>query len=175
MIRRLLVGVLAAVMVAASCGGGDDTAATADDSTAASTASSVEEQRVDTTPPEPTESAAPESTVPAETAPAEPILAVPDAEVIAQTTATSGGGTRPLLKWEPVDGAAAYLVIVFTADAVPYWSTITDQPETHVGGAVAIPDGVDGPEVADGYSWAVYADDETGTPIASSPIRPISP
>jgi hypothetical protein len=164
MIRRLVVGVLAAVMVAASCGGGDDTSAT-----------SADEQRVDATTSQPTGSAAPDSTVPAETPPAEPILAVPDAEVITQTTATSGGGTRPLLTWEPVDGAATYLVIVFTADAAPYWSTITDQTETHVGGAVAIPDGVDGPEVADGYSWAVYADDETGTPIASSPIRPISP
>jgi hypothetical protein len=172
---RLLVGVLAAAMVAASCGGGDDTAETAAESTAESPPSSVEEQRVDTTPPEPTESAAPESTVPPETAPAEPILAVPDADVITQTTATSGGGTRPLLSWEPVDGAASYLVIVFTAEEAPYWSTITDQPETYVGGAAAIPDGVDGPEVADGYSWAVYADDETGAPIASSPIRPIAP
>ncbi len=180
MIRRPLVVALAAVVVAASCGGGDDTAGTPDDSSAGSTGSTVEEQRVDTTPPEPTDSAAPESTdrpdtTPPETTPVEPILAVPDAEVITQTTPTSGGGTRPLLSWEPVDGAATYLVIVFTAEEAPYWSTITDQTETHVGGAVAIPDGVDGPEVADGYSWAVYADDETGTPIASSPIRPISP
>jgi hypothetical protein len=115
-----------------------------------------------------------ESTEPPE-APSEPILAVPGAETIVQITPTSGGGTRPLLEWEPVDGAAEYLVIVFADDAQPYWSTITDQTETYVGGARAIPEGVDGPEVADGYSWAVYADDNNGAPIASSARRPIAP
>ena len=66
-------------------------------------------------------------------------------------------------------------MIVFAGDEAPYWSTITERTETYVGGEAAIPEGVDGPEVSDGYSWAVYTEDQDGIPIASSPIRPISP
>jgi hypothetical protein len=183
MMRRTLVVALTATLLAASCGGGDG-ATEEVDPTVESTAGSVEETVVDSTQPD---SAEPDSAGadPAEPNPtestelpdasSEPILAVPDAATIVQITPTSGGGTRPLLAWEPVDGAAEYLVIVFADDAQPYWSTITDQTETHIGGAQAIPEGVDGPQVADGYSWAVYADDETGAPIASSALRPIAP
>jgi hypothetical protein len=174
MIRHGVAAVFAAALLAVSCGGDDDTATSVADPTSDSTAQSVEGS-VDSTQPEPesTESESPESTV--ADPPTDPILAVPDAEVIAQTTPTSGGGTRPLLSWEPVDGATTYLVIVFADDEAPYWSTITERTETHVGGQAAIPEGIDGPEVSAGYSWAVYADDENGVPIASSSIRPISP
>lgn len=171
--RRSLVGVLGAAVIVASCGGDDDTATSVADSVSSSTVEPVAESVVDSTQ-EPSDSEAPQSTTPSEDGSGDAILPVPDAEAVVQTTPTSGGGTRPLLSWEPVDGAATYLVIVFAGDA-PYWSTITDAAETYVGGARAIPEGVDGPEVSEGYSWAVYAEDENGTPIASSPIRPISP
>ncbi len=173
MIRRSLAGVLAVALLATSCGAGDDDTTASVTDPSQSSAESVEGSVVDTTEPESTESESPESTV--ADPPADPILAVPDAEVIVQTTPTSGEGARPLLGWEPVDGAATYLVIVFAGDEEPYWSTITEQAETYVGGQAAIADGVDGPEVAGGYSWAVYAEDENGNPIASSPIRSISP
>jgi hypothetical protein len=183
MSARRTVGVLVGVMLAAvSCGGGGDTGSQADP-TSDPAGAPVEGQRSGTTamdstkPPESTvsESTVPSATMPPEVAHSDPILAVPDAVVISQRTATSGGGTRPLLEWEPVEGASEYLVIVFADDAQPYWSTITDRTAVHVGGAAAIPQHNDGPQVADGYSWAVYADDDIGTPIASSPIRSISP
>lgn len=177
MIRRGVVGVLVAVVAAASCGGGDDAATPSSVPASDATADSADVPGTVSTPlvaaaPESTDS---ESTTPSDTAQADTILAVPGAEVITQLTATSGGGARPLLEWEPVDGATEYVVIVFDADAQPYWSTITDRTATHVGGAEALPEGTDGPEIADGYSWAVYADDDSGTPIASSPSRPIAP
>ena len=105
MTRRGLAGVLAAALLTASCSGDDDTATSVAESVPESTVESVERSVVDgpeqePTEPEPTESTAPgstppESTAPTEDLPAEPILPVPESEVIAQTTPTSGGGARP--------------------------------------------------------------------------------
>lgn len=175
--RRSLAAIVVAAFLAASCGG-DDNTSVADTSvadTAAPATEAADDSATDST--EPAESTAPESTAPEPTAPepSDAVLPVPDAALVVQTTPTSGGGARPLLAWESFDGAATYLVIVYAEGGEPYWSTITDRTETYVGGAAPIPDGVDGPEVAEGYSWAVYAEDADGIPIASSPLRPISP
>ena len=105
----------------------------------------------------------------------DPALPLPDAPVINQLTDTDGGGARPLLAWEPVVGAATYYVVVYTEARAPYWAAVTTEPEVYVGGPVQIPDDRDGPRVAALYTWVVYADDADGTPLASSPLRSLSP
>lgn len=175
-LRRRLAASLAAAALVAGCSGGDNADDVATDETSASESTIVDE----TDGPETSGSENP-STSPATTT--EPVaepdleasLPLPDTAAIVQTTAISGGGARPLLGWEPVEGAVSYIVIVFTADGDPYWSAVTDQDEIYVGGPVQIPDDNDGPRVADGYTWVVYADAADGAMLASSPQRPISP
>lgn len=94
---------------------------------------------------------------------------------VVQLTGTEGVGVRPLLEWEPADGAAAYTIMVFDGEGRPYWSAVTSETEIYVGGVSQIPEGNDGPMIADGYQWVVYADDANGYPLGSSPLRPISP
>ena len=65
--------------------------------------------------------------------------------------------------------------MVYTEARAPYWAAVTTEPEVYVGGPVQIPDDRDGPRVAALYTWVVYADDADGTPLASSPLRTISP
>jgi len=101
--------------------------------------------------------------------------AITGAAVIEQTTPTSGEGPRPLLAWEPVEGTATYTVVVYTGTGAPYWSSVTDEPGIYVGGPLQIPAGRTGPNVSDGYTWVVYADDADGNLLAVSPQRPIAP
>lgn len=95
--------------------------------------------------------------------------------VIEQTTPTSGGGTRPLLEWTAVQGASTYLVVVYTETGGSYWSALTIESSTFVGGPLQIPSGRTGPNVADGYTWTVYAEDAEGNLLAASPRRAIAP
>lgn len=97
------------------------------------------------------------------------------ADPIELLTPTSGGGIRPLLVWTPVPSAATYTVIVYNAAGAPYWSAVTAEPQVYVGGPLQIPAGRTGPMVAEGYTWAVYADDADGSFLAASPLRDIAP
>lgn len=101
--------------------------------------------------------------------------AIVGAELIEQTTPESGGGTRPLLEWVAVDGAALYFVNIYTESGGPYWSAVTADTNTYVGGPLQIPAGRSGPNVAEGYTWVVYAEDVDGTLLAVSATRPIAP
>lgn len=101
--------------------------------------------------------------------------AIAGAVLIEQTTPTSGGGTRPLLEWAAVDGAALYFVNIYTETGGSYWSRVTDETNTYVGGPLQIPAGRTGPNVADGYTWIVYAEDAEGNLLAVSAQRPIAP
>jgi hypothetical protein len=114
--------------------------------------------------------ATPETTT---TTVAEPAMA--GADLVEQLTPTSGGGTRPLLEWVSVDGAATYLVNIYTDSGGPYWSAVTQDTKTYVGGPLQIPAGRTGPNVADGYTWVVYAEDADGNLLAVSARRPIAP
>jgi hypothetical protein len=49
------------------------------------------------------------------------------------------------------------------------------ETKTYVGGPLQIPAGRTGPNVADGYTWVVYAEDADGNLLAVSPQRPIAP
>lgn len=101
--------------------------------------------------------------------------AIVGTDLITQTTPTSGGGTRPLLEWDSVDGAALYYVTVHTDSGSPYWAAVTVETKTYVGGPLQIPAGRTGPNVASGYTWVVYAEDAEGNLLAASPRRAIAP
>jgi hypothetical protein len=114
-----------------------------------------------------------EATTTSAAAPGEPFIAGVD--TIEQTTAASGGGIRPLLAWTPVEGAGAYVVMVYTEAGEPYWSAFTSESSVYVGGPLQIPAGRTGPNVAPGYTWSVYAEDSDGSLLAASPLREIAP
>lgn len=101
--------------------------------------------------------------------------AIAGVDLIELSTPTSGGGTRPLLEWAAVDGAALYFVNIYTETGGPYWSAVTAETSTCVGGPLQVPAGRTGPNVADGYTWVVYAEDADRTLLAVSAQRPIAP
>jgi hypothetical protein len=74
-----------------------------------------------------------------------------------------------------VDGAVLYFVNIYTETGGPYWSAVTAETRTFVGGPLQIPAGRTGPNVADGYTWVVYAEDADGNLLAVSAQRPIAP
>jgi hypothetical protein len=165
--RGLIVGIvtaLAIVIVGCSEAAEDTTTTT----TSATTTSLVDATA--TTMPDP----GTESTTTTAMTPVGPLV-IAGLDPIEQLTPVSGEGSRPLLVWAPVDGAAAYLVMVYDGDDLPYWSTITSDTQTYVGGPLQIPDDRSGPRISEGYSWSVYADDADGTIIAASPLRDIAP
>lgn len=181
MIRRSRILPVAAlvVLLAGACGGDDD-AAPGDEP--APTENPVTEQAAgdegaSDPAAAPTATAAdPEPTEPPTVTPTpEPDLVLPGSAAITQLTATEGGGARPLLEWEPLDEAGTYYVVVYDDAGDPYWAAVTDQASVYVGGQAQIPDDRDGPRIADGYTWAVYADAVDGSPLGASPLRPVSP
>lgn len=90
------------------------------------------------------------------------------------TTPESGGGERPVLAWEPVDGADHYAVVVLDPDGQPYWGWRTADTVVRVGVGDRA-EGVPGPRVADGMTWSVVAHGADGIPVAASARRPIEP
>lgn len=96
--------------------------------------------------------------------------AVPGLDAIA-VDPVDGDALRPLLSWEPVDGAARYSLLVFDDAGDAYWAWEGTATQVHLGGGVddPLPDEAEGPtaEVAD--SWFVVAHDAGGAPIAASP------
>lgn len=162
-------------LILSACGGGDSTGL----------ADPIETQAPDTVaeasqdvPPvaTPTPTSAPAAApVPTSAPQPVPVLGLRGAAVITQLTDTDAGGARPLLEWEAVQGASNYYVVVYTELGDPYWAATTSETAVFVGGPVQIPDDRDGPRVGPGYSWAVYADGPDDAPIASSPLRSVSP
>lgn len=179
---RLLAMALALAMAVSACGGDDDdttsapadepapAAETQDDSSTADEPATADDEDVAEPTPEPT--ATPE---PTPTPPPEAVLPIEGSPVIELLTEAAGGGTRPLLSWAPLDGAGNYHVVVYDEQGTPYWAARTAETSIYVGGPAQIPEGVDGPQIAAGYSWAVYADDANGAPLGSSPLTSIDP
>jgi hypothetical protein len=99
----------------------------------------------------------------------EPYFPIANGVNVVQLTDTEGVGRRPLLAWEPAEGAAGYTIVVFDGDNSPYWAALTSETEIYIGGSTQIPEGNDGPIISEGYQWVVYADDADGVPIGSSP------
>jgi hypothetical protein len=172
--RRLIPLVVALALAGWACSGSDGEPPEADAASSSSTPTSTEPTTVveaDSLTPEPT--AVPTSTP---TPVAFPAFAaesgLPDIE---QLTATDSGGRRPLLEWAAHDGAMYYIVAVFSPSGEIYWGWRTSDTSVPVGGNPQLDEDALGPAVSTGMTWSVIAFDETGDPVATSAIRPISP
>jgi hypothetical protein len=100
---------------------------------------------------------------------------VPNVPGIAVHTAGAGVGARPLLAWDPVDGAASYVVAVTVPAGGPLWAwsgVATDVP--YGGGPAADPD-TSGAQLAQPSTWFVAAVDAGGLVLAASVITEIAP
>lgn len=160
---RVLAFAATAVALGAACAGDDEAATTATmaggaDSTIAATA----------TLPDESVGAVTESSGASETPPerelAGPALGLPTMNVLTEPS----DSLRPLLAWEPVDGAASYSVTVWAPTGVGYWAWPTGATSVHLGGDPQLRDDVSGPSTTPGMTWSVLALDDDGAPIAAS-------
>ena len=127
--------------------------------------------------PTPVEEAAPapiEDATPAEVEPAQPeFLSYLDPVML--LTPASGGGTRPILAWEPIPGVDRYGVYLYAPSGRLYWSWQGRETEIPVGGVPRLREDAIGPSVVDGMTWIVIAYNPDQLPIASGGPRPIGP
>jgi hypothetical protein len=126
-------------------------------------------------PTEPAPTAEPTATV-EPTHPPKLLVDVPSVQEIALTTPQEGAGIKPQFTWEPLDGAARYTLVLYTAALEPYWAWGGTATSVYLGGSAAAPrDDSAGPVLGPGMSWAVMAFDGDDQLIGSSVLRPISP
>jgi hypothetical protein len=174
MTRRSALFVAVGFLVVAACSGDDDAvssttgggATTAATTTASGTTS--ETSTPDTTTVESTTTTTPTEDL-------EQLMPELGLAEITQLTPVSGGGTRPILEWEPVEGALNYYVAVVDPGGGPYWAWRTGATAVPVGGEPRLDEGAFGPAISEGMAWSVTAVDADGALIAISAMRPISP
>jgi hypothetical protein len=75
---------------------------------------------------------------------------------------------RPLLEWEPVEGAVEYSVTVSAPDGRPYWAWRTEGTSVHLGGDPRLDDDQSGPSTVSGMTVSVIAFDAEQRPLAAS-------
>lgn len=90
-------------------------------------------------------------------------------------TAGSGLGERPLLQWEAVDGAAAYIVTVNHPDGPPLWAWEGPATEVPYGGGPADDPDTTGARLDQPARWFVAAIDAEGRLLAVSDRVDIAP
>ena len=88
---------------------------------------------------------------------------------------TEGVGEVPTFEWSPVEGAAAYRLVVVDADGGAVWAWEGAATSVALGGVPNRPVGAEGPVLSPGSSWSVSALDAEGHVIAVSVLRPVSP
>ena len=98
-----------------------------------------------------------------------------EATVVLVAPPEEGAGETPTFEWEPVEGAAAYRLVVLDAEGQPAWAW--EGPDTIValGGVPDRPEGAEGPVLTPGSTWSVAALDGDGHIVAASSVRPASP
>jgi hypothetical protein len=101
-----------------------------------------------------------------------PVSAYPWLPDLVLLTAPSDD-VRPLLSWEPIDGATVYAVTVTAPTGLAYWAWRTDTTSVHLGGDPRLDDGQSGPSTVPGMTWSVLAFDADGRPIAASVEEPL--
>lgn len=103
-----------------------------------------------------------------------PALPLANGVAIEQLTARSGGGTRPVLAWNPVAAADSYSVVVYDAQGAAWWSWAGDDTQVVVGG-VDTEANIGGPRADTGVRWSVFAFDTEGNLVGASPKRSLEP
>jgi hypothetical protein len=96
-------------------------------------------------------------------------------DAITINTPVSGGGTRPILAWDPVDSADRYGVYLYAPNGQLYWSWQGRESSVPVGGRPQLREDALGPSVAEGMTWMVIAYDVDQFPIAVGGLHPIAP
>jgi hypothetical protein len=104
------------------------------------------------------------------------LLDLPGLQEIALTTPQEGVGPKPQFAWQPVEGAARYVLVVYTAEREPYWAWEGSANTVYLGGGASAPapDSA-GPVLVTDMAWAVMALDADNRLIGSSVLRPIAP
>ncbi len=178
-IRRALTVALCLGSVATACSGDDEPAV---NTSPPATSSDLDPATTDTSDappvpdhlgidPEPTE-APPD----VESTPDPPtvggVLGVGAVEIV---TAASGGGERPLLEWNAVEGADEYHVVALAAFGGPYWAWVGQATSVVFGGGDAGSDPGQLATVFEPLTWTVAAFDPDGNLLALSAPSPLAP
>ncbi len=101
-----------------------------------------------------------------------------DIEHMTLMTDSDGGGPRPQLAWDSVQGADYYLAVLYAEDGRPYWSWLGAESEIYVGGLSEEPPPPEiavRPIVIGCMTWMTTAYSPDGVPIAAGGPRLISP
>jgi hypothetical protein len=109
----------------------DSVSTTAPETTSGATTTTGADAGTTTTGPQATSTTAPATTAPEGAG--QPLFEGLDAAVTL-VTATSGGGGRPLLEWQAVDGADLYVVFLYAPSGEVYWVWSGAATAVHVGG-----------------------------------------
>ena len=91
-------------------------------------------------------------------------------------TPSEGGGERPLLSWQRVEGAEFYRVVLFNDQGIPYWAWQGEDTGIYVGGLTEPPPSNSiGPIVTLCMTWITTAYNAEGVPIAAGGPELLSP
>ena len=187
--RLLLIGLLA--VTSAACSSGDDTTVDPDRSPVATGSGpddaasesgidpdddapvDVDEATPDTDPPSVT-TAPVTSPPPPTTAPS--IATELDVTSVSLLTAPEGGGDKPLLEWEPTEGASEYRLVVTNTDGIGYWTWSGSESSIWFGGSIEQPaPDTGGAVLLESMLWQVFAIDAAGELVGVSELTPIAP
>jgi len=102
-------------------------------------------------------------------------LVVGIAGIVVLEPPTEDAGTAPQFRWEPVDDASTYDLVVLGPEG-PLWAWQGAETEIWLGGLpYERPPGVSGPVVVEGTCWSVVARDVEGHVVAASDFLAVSP
>lgn len=163
--------VLGAIALATSCGGSNGT--TSSETPAATGGATVTVAAPDVTGPS---EATPVTPAPESDTPATELSDLDGLEVITVTTPPTGNGERPLLSWNPVDGAERYALTLSLPNGAAYFSWTGPTPSIWLGGTTEEPPAdAAGPVLLTDLVLRVVAFDKTGAITAASAPTPIAP
>jgi hypothetical protein len=178
--RRTLPLAVALVAVAlTACSGGDDDNDASSETAPATTAAAGDTVAGETAPvatdasPATTPTTAASTTTSTSTTEAPGV--VPDMATLALLTTGSGLGPHPLLRWEAVDRATAYVVTVNRPGGGPIWAWEGATTEVPYGGGPSDDPDTTGARLEEPATWFVAAKDTEGRLLAVSARADIAP
>ena len=168
--RRLAALVaLAALLLLPACGGGgdDDTEAGSASTTPPATSTATPVATADT----------PDTPAPTET-PGSPteLFQIPGMAEVVILTPSTDAGERPLLEWQPVEGATDYSLALTADDGGAYWAWRGASSSVWLGGSAEEPPAdASGPLLTQPMTLRVVAHGANGQIIAASAPTEIAP